>query len=219
MYRGCGGGLPGGLHRCRRRISRMEIEKSFRLHFQLRPFSPGEAPQGLWISGSVDRRPGNLFLTYILEGDLNRIDLPEPVRPAGRRHELWRRTCFEIFWARPGHTAYWEGNFSPAGDWNVYRFAGYRQGMAEEERLGGIPCQMIKTSRRLEFSCRMDIQDICPDREVLEAGIACVMLESGGRVSYWALDHRGQKADFHDRRSFRLQLAVPGSSGAEIAEA
>ncbi len=186
----------------------MEIGAGFRCHFQLRPFSPGEAPQGLRISGSVDRLPGNLSLKYIVEGDLAGIVLPDPAQSIIRRHQLWRRTCFEIFWGRPGQAAYWEGNFSPAGDWNVYRFNDYRQGMEEEERLGLPSCQAIEAPGRLEFTCKMDIHRILGDSELLEAGISCV-LEPGGRISYWAIDHCGEKPDFHDRRSFQLQLGAP----------
>ncbi|EKD37286.1 MAG: hypothetical protein ACD_75C01185G0001, partial [uncultured bacterium] len=36
----------------------MELGKSAGRHFQIRSFSPGSAPEGLRISGSVGRRPG-----------------------------------------------------------------------------------------------------------------------------------------------------------------
>lgn len=183
-------------------------------HFQLQPFTPGEAPQGLKVSGSVERGSGTLFITYIVAGDPGRVVLPAPAPAACRRHELWRRTCFEIFLGRPGQTAYWETNFSPTGDWNVYRFADYRQGMAEEECLGEIWCRVKGDPQRREFSCRLDIHELFADSEVLTAGIACVVLDTGGRTSYWALGHCGSKPDFHDRRSFLLPLPAPCSRNA-----
>ena len=206
--------MPGRLHRRRRRISKkMEVGTRSCCHFQLRPFSPGAAPQGLQISGSVDRRPGTLLVTYIMAGDLERIVLPEPVLSVSRRHELWRRTCFEVFFGIPGQTAYWEGNFSPSGDWNLYRFNDYRQGMAEEQRSDRPSCRAVTTGgSRLELSCSMDIHDLCSDSEVLAAGIACVVLETSGRVSYWAVDHCGARPDFHDRRSFLIQLTATDTS-------
>lgn len=200
--------MPGRLHRRRRRISKkMEIGTSSCCHFQLHPFSPGAAPQGLQISGSVERRPGALFITYIMAGDLERIVLPEPALSVSRRHELWRRTCFEVFFGTTGQNAYWEGNFSPSGHWNIYRFTDYRRGMAEEQRSGRPLCRRVTDKSRLELSCGMDIHDLCPDREVIVAGIACVVMETSGRLSYWAVDHCGARPDFHDRRSFLLQLA------------
>ena len=205
--------MPGRLHRRRRRISKkMEIGTSSCCRFQLRPFSPGSAPQGLQIAGSVDRRPGTLLITYIMAGDLERIVLPGPALAVSRRHELWRRTCFEVFFGIPGQTSYWEGNFSPTGDWNIYRFTDYRQGMAEEEGPDRPLCRAVADKSRLELSCSMDIHDLCPDVEVLTAGIACVVMETSGRLSYWAVDHCGARPDFHDRRSFLLQLTLLGPS-------
>lgn len=195
----------------------MEIGTSSCCHFQLRPFSPGAAPQGLQISGSVDRRPGTLLITYIMAGDLERIVLPEPALSVSRRHELWRRTCFEVFFGIPGQTAYWEGNFSPSGDWNIYRFTDYRQGMAEEQRSDRPLCRVVTDKSRLESAGSMDIHDLCPDSEVLMAGIGCIVLEMSGRISYWAVDHCGAHPDFHDRRSFQLQLASSGPSQDGIA--
>lgn len=170
------------------------------------------------ISGSVDRRPGTLLVTYIMAGDLERIVLPEPALSVSRRHELWRRTCFEVFFGTTGQNAYWEGNFSPSGHWNIYRFTDYRRGMAEEQRSGRPLCRRVVIGKsRLELACSMDIHDLCPDSEVLMIGIACVILEENGRLSYWAVDHCGARPDFHDRRSFLLQLASSGPSQDGIA--
>lgn len=145
-------------------------------------------------------------MTYILAGDPTRIVLPDPAETASRRHELWRRTCFEVFFATPGSSGYWEGNFSPTGDWNVYSFTDYRQGMTEEARLNQPLSQLVMAPGRLEFSCAVAIHGICRDSTELAVGIACVMLDTGGRVSYWAIDHCGPAPDFHDRRSFLLRF-------------
>ncbi|KJS00394.1 MAG: hypothetical protein VR65_12895 [Desulfobulbaceae bacterium BRH_c16a] len=184
----------------------MEIEKSSACCFQLRSFTPGSAPKGLKISGSVGRRPGSLHIEYRVEGDLHRIIRPMPVPGPTRRHELWRQTCFEFFLGIQGESAYWEGNLSPCGAWNVYRFSDHRQEMREENAVGGPVCRMEAERGRLLFSCTIDIRDICKDCIPLEAGIACVIEDFHGAVSYWAVDHCGSKPDFHDRRSFLLKL-------------
>jgi hypothetical protein len=140
-----------------------------------------------------------------MEGDLDRIALPNLVS-SSRRHELWRRSCFEIFLAAEGDCGYWEGNFCPSGDWNIYRFTDYRQGMTEEERVARPSCRTTKLPRRLEVVVDLDLRCLCPDFAPLAAGMACVVLETDGRVSYWALDHGREKPDFHDRRCFSLSL-------------
>lgn len=185
----------------------MEIEKSSACHFQLRSFSPGSAPEGLQISGSVGRRPGTFLVEYRVEGDPDRIIRPIPGHPATRRHELWRQTCFEFFFGIPDESAYWEGNLSPCGDWNVYRFADYRQGMREESGVGRPVCNIVTCRDHMMFSCSLDIHGICRDSAGLEVGIACVVADVDGPVGYWALDHCRSGPDFHDRRSFLVKLA------------
>lgn len=135
--------------------------------------------------------------------------MPEAASSVSRRHQLWRRTCFEVFFGVPGQSAYWEGNFSPSGDWNCYRFTDYRQGMVEEQRLDRPQCRAAATPTRLELTCSLEIRGLCPDDSVLAVGLACVILETEGTTSYWALDHCGSSADFHDRRSFLLRLPPP----------
>ena len=41
---------------------------------------------------------------------------------------LWEDTCFEFFLADDSELGYVEFNFSPAGDWQVFRFSDYRKG-------------------------------------------------------------------------------------------
>lgn len=148
-----------------------------------------------------------------MAGDLERIVLPAPALAASRRHELWRRTCFEVFFGMPGQRVYWEANFSSSGAWNIYRFTDYRQGMAEELRSDLPSCRAARDGSRLELSCSIDVHELCPDAEALALGIACVVMETSGRLSYWAIDHCGaSRPDFHDRRGFRLQFMAHGSS-------
>ncbi len=54
-------------------------------------------------------------------------------RAPQQRDELWRRTCCECFARREAEAAYLEFNFSPSGDWAVYRFEGYRRGQSRPE--------------------------------------------------------------------------------------
>lgn len=186
----------------------MELERSFVRHFQLRSFTLGPASEGLNISGSMARRPGKILIEYRLEGDLDRVNLPIFGHSARRRHELWRQTCFEFFFAIPGESAYWEGNLSPSGDWNIYRFDDYRQGMREEQAAGRPVSRAASDRGRLVYSCNVDIHDFCKDAMTIEAGIACVVLDVQGGVSYWAIDHCRSRPDFHDRRSFLVELAA-----------
>ena len=78
------------------------------------------------------REPGTLAFRYLIGGDLARVRLPRAKEPE-RADRLWQHTCVEAFIRAPGAAAYHELNFSPSGDWAVYRFTGYREGMSSPE--------------------------------------------------------------------------------------
>ena len=107
--------------------------------FSLQPFSPIGPPLNFKITGHITRRSRQLAIRYDLRGDLAELVIPAPADLPARRHGLWEETCFEFFLGVKDSPRYWEFNLSPAGHWNVYRFAGYRQGMAEETALDVTP--------------------------------------------------------------------------------
>ncbi len=90
------------------------------------PQSPTLAVSSVQASVSM-QADGALKLVYALSGDLSRLHVPLPCPPE-RRDGLWKRTCFEVFVAQPGHAPYREFNFSPAGHWQAFTFSSYRQG-------------------------------------------------------------------------------------------
>jgi hypothetical protein len=49
------------------------------------------------------------------------------------------------------------------------------------------------------------LRDLAQTR-VLEAGLAAVIEDKDGQLSYWALAHRAAQADFHDPGTFTLRL-------------
>ena len=79
------------------------------------------------IAGHViGQRDGTLAVTYILEGDIERLRLPAP-QPARFADELWRHTCCELFIACKNEPAYHECNFAPSNEWAAYAFARTRE--------------------------------------------------------------------------------------------
>ncbi|MBU4232875.1 MAG: DOMON-like domain-containing protein, partial [Proteobacteria bacterium] len=119
---------------------------------------------------------------------------------------LWEETCFEFFLGVKDSPQYWEFNLSLAGHWNVYRFAGYRQGMAEETALTLLPLSVRRRSDLLEVALELDVGRIVSADQPLMVGIAAVIKLAGNGVTYWALIHPGPAADFHRRDSFLVEL-------------
>jgi len=177
-----------------------------RRNFSLQPFSPIGPPLTIKITGHITRRPRQLAIRYDLRGDLAEVMIPAPADIATRRHGLWEETCFEFFLGVKEAPQYWEFNLSPAGHWNVYRFTGYRQGMAEETALSSLPMSVRRASNSLRLALEVEVERIVSADQPLMVGITAVVKLAGGGLTYWALIHPGPRADFHRRDSFLVEL-------------
>ena len=170
--------------------------------------TPCDAIHGLdvWVTVTAT---GVVTFRFCLRADMARIRVPsEGEGRSGQTAGLWKHTCFEAF-IRPSEScAYYEFNFSPAGQWAAYRFDSYREGMT--------PLQLVRSP---EISVRN-----APDRLELEAmlpvpisaaagaaprpklAIAAVVEEENGRLCYWAARHPAGRPDFHHSDGFVLEL-------------
>ncbi len=156
-----------------------------------------------------------------------------------RADHLWQTTCFEIFLALPNdnisgenvpndmagnmaelseNSPYLEFNFAPSGQWNAYRFDGYRR-FAEEWPMSQPPQSRLYHKGDdpggddpggdvLCFEVALSCQDLPMNAPAL--GITAVIEEEGGHKSYWALAHAHQNApDFHQASCFKASLPAP----------
>jgi hypothetical protein len=119
---------------------------------------------------------------------------------------LWQTTCFEFFLGVTGDDRYWEFNLSPSGNWNVYRFTGYRRGMENETAFSSLPFTTQAQPKLYQLQISIDLSQIIPPEEPLDLSITAVIEDKEARISYWALSHRSTQADFHQRDSFILDL-------------
>ncbi|MEB3257659.1 MAG: DOMON-like domain-containing protein [Cyanobacteriota bacterium] len=182
--------------------------------FSLRPFGSAPAPLGLHLGGEVGRRGDRLAITYQLKGPLASVVLPTP-STTGAPHRLdglWKHTCFELFLAAEGLEPYWEVNLAPNGDWNLYRLDGYRRGLAPMGDRDALPFAVKDSEESLVLNLWLELPRelalACRQR-ALQLGITAVMEHPQGDLTYWALTHGGEEADFHRREDFLLQLAPP----------
>lgn len=149
--------------------------------------------------------PGRLALVYRLDGELDHLRIPAPSPSPGRRDRLWQQLCGEAFVREGAGPAYWEANFSPAGDWALYRFAAYRQGMTSPDGVCPPRIALTQTGGALELSVELALDALPADQEWLLAITAVVALREGGN-RYWALRHPPGPPDFHHRDGFTLRL-------------
>ena len=174
--------------------------------FFLKPF-PGEGnPAGVTIRGSIARRAEALSVRYEVRGDLSKVSIPIDAEAPRRMDRLWEETCLELFLGTEDSGRYWEFNLSPSGNWNVYRFTGYREGMGEEPAIASLPFDVRKDSEALVLTAEIRLEKIVPAGKGLAATAAAVIRTTDGGKNHWAPVHPASRPDFHRRDGFALIL-------------
>ena len=172
---------------------------------------PSTRPEAVRAIQVLVRRSASaeLQMTFRLNGDIPRILVSPPGVPR-MATQLWRHTCFEAFIAVEGQPAYHEFNFAPSGEWGVYAFSGYRNGgpLANEMMRPHIAAHSTGSRLELDTLVRLDCLSAIHPRASLRIGLSAVIEASDG-LSYWALRHPADQADFHDADGFALLLEPP----------
>ena len=174
------------------------------------PFDPACSPDILVSAEVIWRMDGVLELSYGLRskvnGSLSALLLQPSAQIQQRRDQLWMHSCFEAFLSLPNQKKYWELNISPSGDWNVYSLENYRQGQMPESTVESPRVRVQRTPLACQCDVQLDLNPWWPDVfRAPQLGLAVVLEQSDASLSYWAIRHHREVADFHDRRSF-LQL-------------
>ncbi len=137
------------------------------------------------------------------------MQLQLPARAeAARKDGLWQHTCFEAFVAGGDTASYCEFNFSPSGEWAAYGFSGYRAGMRP------LAAEAVAAARWEHGAGFLQLDlDLRPGTYIDRAadlpwhvGLAAVIEERTGVLSYWALHHPMAAPDFHHPQGFTIEL-------------
>jgi hypothetical protein len=172
--------------------------------FSLQPFPSSVSLPDIQITGKVVRRFNILTICYKLQGDIFQVYFPKATIPT-RKKELWENTCLEFFVGIKNSPPYWEFNLSPSGDWNIYQFTNYRQGMKEEDRITSLPFRVHQETHLFQLDLTLDLTPIISLEIELELGITAVIQPHARDISYWGLTHCGTQPDFHLRDSFIIR--------------
>lgn len=190
----------------------------------LRPFQP---VSDLSVSYMLQPSPTNLRLVFAISGSgLSRLLPHSLLDPAAhsktgqRKDSLWTTTCFELFLRQQndGKTDSWqkesylELNVSAEGDWNLYRFSGYRQRAQTDSKVesGDQPPQISITHigpQRLDVEILCCLSQNCPIATHEHGWFqpTCVLETKDGEKSYWSTAHPSAQPDFHAFHSGWLQ--------------
>lgn len=157
--------------------------------------------QGLSLDSELELLSAQrLRLTYRLSGAWPALTPSLALHgPGQRRDELWRQTCFECFVSASDSKEYVELNVSSTGDWALYHFDDYRQGMRPLPT-NFIPqwrVQLIASTIVAQIIFELPASMFLKDWRWRPAVIA---KDDKGLISYWSHSHgQGQQAgpDFH----------------------
>jgi hypothetical protein len=165
------------------------------------------------LQASLERSSdGTIHVAFRLEGDVSRICLPAS-GPAREGARLWEHTCFELFIAREGETAYHEVNVAPSREWAIYGFRDYREPAVatrpHERATPEISERRSEESFDLEARLVLSHLSVAYAKARLRIGLSAVVETKEGRLSYWALRHPRDRPDFHDPDAFALRVEPP----------
>jgi hypothetical protein len=148
-------------------------------------------------------RAETLLLSYQVIGAIADLRIA-PVAAAARADELWRHTCFEAFVRPAPGEAYYEFNFAASTQWAAYAFDGYRRGMRATPEIGAPRIAVDCTPERFALRAALQLDRLPSGRRAL--GLAAVIEDESGRLSYWALAHAPGKPDFHCADCFTCEI-------------
>jgi len=159
------------------------------------------------VAGASRGADGALAITYLIEGDIARVCVPQPLGPR-IAERLWQHTCCEAFVRRDDSPAYHEFNFSPSREWAAYAFERYRQGalVADAALDPHVSVRTTAETLTLEAVIRLPLLSHAHSGAKLALALSAVIEERDENLSYWALTHPAGKPDFHHPEAFALEL-------------
>lgn len=177
---------------------------------ELQPFATTPSSETFQVLCDVELTADALELRYRIQGPIDSLVLPQEVGNPQFRDELWMSTCLEVFLQPQGQTTYEEWNFSPSGNWAYYHFREYRRPSDGGLKLQPLePLQWIRNNHQLLLQVDIPLfQTFTHVDEILQYGVTAVLQLKNGEKQYWALQHAGDRPDFHLATSFVGQKAV-----------
>ncbi|MDM1246998.1 DOMON-like domain-containing protein [Acinetobacter sp. R933-2] len=162
--------------------------------------------QSISLVGAIEQvSPYTLNVGYWLRDPNQLILYPDLVASHPRLDFLWEKTCFEIFIGVQGEDYYREINLSPSQAWQAYQFEEYRypETMPPQVAYDIELNQLKRTHYGLNVS--LDLTEFMLAHKLkwsdLFIGLTAV-LETSQAQQFYAMQHSGQNADFHNKRDW-----------------
>ncbi|MEE4289219.1 MAG: hypothetical protein V2J14_07605 [Erythrobacter sp.] len=154
------------------------------------------------VTAAITPTPTGCEARFRLEGRISGIVLPQPAAPA-RRDNLWKTTCFEIFWQPIGQPGYVEFNLSPSGQWASYDFDSFREGMRDAPVDAiSVACSHSETDGTGELVLKASIAAELP--APAQVALNAIVEHEDGGLQFWALAFPPGKPEFHSEACRQL---------------
>ena len=139
---------------------------------------------------------------FRLDGRVRDIVLPDP-GPSVRTDDLWKTTCFEIFWQPIGAPGYREFNLSPSGRWAAYDFDAFREGMRDAPIDAiSLDCEVSGEAGQEQLVLSAVIAADLPTPA--QVALNAIVEHRGGSLQFWALAFGPGKPEFHSEACRQL---------------
>lgn len=145
------------------------------------------------IDAEIEATPTGCRALFIALGDVVRIKMPVLQPDRARYDDLWRTTCFEIFWQPVGGQFYREFNLSPSTRWACYDFNEFRTGMRNAPAKVNVDVAVTAESLRLEAHIESDLP--VPATVALNG----IIEDADGVNRFWALAFQDGEPEFHSQ--------------------
>lgn len=150
------------------------------------------------VTATITATTNGCDAEFRFDGRMDGIKLPSP-GPSERTDNLWKTSCFEIFWQPIGGTYYREFNLSPSGRWAAYDFDSFREGMRDAPvDVIALSCSHNDGELILKASIAADLP--APAQVALNA----IVEHTDGGMQYWALAFPPGKPEFHSEACRQL---------------
>ena len=151
------------------------------------------------IEAEIEIKNQKLYLQFSLLGSTD-IYTFESFKAIKRADNLWEKSCFELFIANRISNAYWEINISSTGEWNLYQFDAYKQGMREIELTTQPLIQTQQDQDSFTISFELDIAELNLS-DSLNINLATILLTKENSRTFWTINPV-EKPDFHNQNGF-----------------
>ncbi|MEO1489517.1 MAG: hypothetical protein AAFR88_08810 [Pseudomonadota bacterium] len=154
------------------------------------------------MTASITPTPSGCEAEFRLDGRISAIRLPE-ASPSVRTDNLWKTTCFEIFWQPIGQPGYVEYNLSPSARWASYDFDAFREGMRDAPVDAiAISCTHHESDGAGELVLKASIAADLPSPA--QVALNAIVEHADGGLQFWALAFPPGPPEFHSEACRQL---------------